>query len=152
MWRWPEPCQDRLIAWNPVRRGCVSQVLPPASAAFLVALGAVPGAWLRYRVVDHFEPMLPRKHWGTFGVNVIACFALGLLVGLEESCGEAAKRVLLILGTGFLGSFSTFSTFIAELHAVLRQRLWREALVLVLGSVAGGLLAMKAGLTLGGGA
>jgi CrcB protein len=115
-----------------------------------VALGAVPGAWLRYRVVDHFEPMLPRKHWGTFGVNVIACFALGLLVGLEESCGEAAKRVLLILGTGFLGSFSTFSTFIAELHAVLRHRLWREALVLVLGSVAGGLLAMKAGLALGG--
>jgi CrcB protein len=152
LWRWPEPCQDRLIACNPVRRGCVSQVLPPASDAFLVALGAVPGAWLRYRVVDHFEPMLPRKHWGTFGVNVIACFALGLLVGLEESCGEAAKRVLLILGTGFLGSFSTFSTFIAELHAVLRQRLWREALVLVLGSVAGGLLAMKAGLTLGGGA
>jgi CrcB protein len=152
LWRWPEPCQDRFIASNPFRHGCVSQVLPQASAAFLVALGAVPGAWLRYRVVDHFEPMLPRKHWGTFGVNVIACFALGLLVGLEESCGEAAKRVLLILGTGFLGSFSTYSTFIAELHAVLRQRLWVEALVLVLGSVGGGLLAMKAGLALGGGA
>ncbi|NDD46505.1 MAG: CrcB family protein, partial [Synechococcaceae bacterium WB9_4xB_025] len=41
--------------------------------ALLVAIGAVPGAWLRFRVVNHLEPMLPRKHWGTFTVNVIAC-------------------------------------------------------------------------------
>jgi CrcB protein len=117
--------------------------------ALMVAIGAVPGAWLRFRVVDHFEPVLPRKHWGTFGVNVIACFALGLIVGLEESCGEAAHRVLLLVGTGFLGSLSTFSTFSAELRAELVAHHWRGAAVLVSGSVAGGLLAMLAGLSLG---
>ncbi len=114
----------------------------------LVALGAVPGAWLRFRVVNHLEPLLPRRHWGTFGVNVIACFALGLLVGLERSCGPG-QRLLLLLGTGFLGSFSTFSTFMAELRVVLVARHWREAALLVGGSVAGGLLAMLAGLALG---
>ncbi len=119
------------------------------TGALMVAIGAVPGAWLRFRVVDHLEPVLPGKHWGTFGVNVIACFALGLIVGLEESCGEAAQRVLLLLGTGFLGSFSTFSTFSAELRAELVARHWRSAAVLVSGSVAGGLLAMLAGLSLG---
>lgn len=129
----------------------MSQVLPPASAAFLVALGAVPGAWLRYRVVDHFEPLLPRKHWGTFGVNVIACFALGLLVGLEESCGESAKRVLLILGTGFLGSFSTFSTFSVELLQAWLSGSRRQAAALLFGSVLAGLLAMALGLWLGAG-
>ena len=119
------------------------------TAALLVAIGAVPGAWLRFRVVDHLEPMLPRKHWGTFGVNVIAAFALGLVVGLEQSCGVASQRLLLLIGTGFFGSFSTFSSFIAELHAELRQRHWAGASLLAGGSVLGGLLALKSGLLLG---
>ncbi|MCH9713231.1 MAG: CrcB family protein [Cyanobacteria bacterium] len=118
-------------------------------AALLVAIGAVPGAWLRFRVVNHLEPMLPRKHWGTFGVNVIAAFALGLVVGLEQSCGEASQRLLLLVGTGFFGSFSTFSSFIGELHAELRQGHWGEVGLLVGGSVLAGLLALKAGLLLG---
>jgi CrcB protein len=56
---------------------------------------------------------------------------------------------LLLLGTGFLGSFSTFSSFSAELWSELGKRHWREAAVLAGGSVAGGLLAMLAGLSLG---
>ncbi|MEB3307439.1 MAG: CrcB family protein [Cyanobacteriota bacterium] len=123
---------------------------PPVgnSDALLVAVGAVPGAWLRFRVVDHLEPVLPRRHWGTFGVNLIACFALGLIVGLEQGCGAPGRKVMLLLGTGFLGSFSTFSSFSAEWRAELAQRHWREAAVLAIGSVAGGLLAVLAGLTL----
>lgn len=126
-----------------------SSALATGPAALLVALGAVPGAWLRFRLVNHLVPMLPRKHWGTLGVNLIACFALGLIVSLGEDCGEAMQRLLLLLGTGFLGSFSTFSTFMAELHRVLQQRHWREALLLAGGSVLGGLAAIKAGLLLG---
>jgi CrcB protein len=123
---------------------------PVGNDALFVAIGAVPGAWLRFRIVNHFEPMLPRKHWGTFGVNLIACFAIGLLVSLQTSCGQAAVRTLLLLGTGFLGSFSTFSTWIAELHATLQQRQRREAVLLCGGSVLGGLLAVAAGLAMGG--
>ncbi len=123
--------------------------LPHGDGALFVAVGAVPGAWLRFRVVNHFEPMLPRKHWGTFGVNLIACFSLGLLVSLEASCGAAAGRILLLLATGFLGSFSTFSTWVAELHETLRRRHLREAVLLCAGSLLGGLAAMTAGLALG---
>ena len=118
-------------------------------AAFLVALGAVPGAWLRFRMVNHLEPMLPQRHWGTVGVNLLACFVLGLLVSLEASCGEGSRRLMLLIATGFLGSFSTYSTFIAEIHSLLRQRNRAEALVLVVSSVAGGLLALTIGLSLG---
>jgi fluoride exporter len=120
-----------------------------ASAALLVAIGAVPGAWLRFRIVNHLEPMLPHKHWGTLGVNVIAAFALGLVVGLEQSAGPAAQRLMLLIGTGFFGSFSTFSSFIAEVHTQLRQGHWGEAALLVLGSVLAGLLALKLGLLVG---
>ena len=58
--------------------------------ALLVALGAVPGAWLRLRMVNHFEPMVPKKHWGTFTVNVLACFALGLVLALQETCSAVS--------------------------------------------------------------
>ncbi|MEA5416237.1 fluoride efflux transporter FluC [Synechococcus sp. BA-132 BA5] len=122
---------------------------PMGNDALFVAIGAVPGAWLRFRIVNHFEPMLPRKHWGTFGVNLIACFAIGLLVSLQTTCGLAAVRTLLLLGTGFLGSFSTFSTWIAELHDTLQRQQRREAVLLCGGSVLGGLLAVGAGLALG---
>jgi CrcB protein len=118
--------------------------------ALLVAIGAVPGAWLRFRLVNHLEPLLPARHWGTLGVNMIASFALGLIVSLEQRCGNGAERSLLLLSTGFLGSFSTFSTFTAELAAVLRSRRWHEAALLAGGSVLLGLAAITAGLALGG--
>jgi CrcB protein len=120
-----------------------------ASAALLVSIGAVPGAWLRFRMVNHLEPMLPRRHWGTFGVNVIAAFALGLVVALERSCPGNGPRLLLLIGTGFLGSFSTFSSFIGELHAELHHGHWGEAALLAACSLLAGLMAIKAGLLLG---
>jgi CrcB protein len=113
--------------------------------ALLVALGAVPGAWLRFRIVNHLEPLLPRRHWGTFGVNLIACFALGLLSALQSRCAGGADRLMLLLGTGFLGGFSTFSTFIAELVQSSQAGEGRGAVLLLLASVAGGLLALAAG-------
>ena len=56
----------------------INVVAGSGSEAVLVGLGAIPGAWLRLEVVNHFQPMVPKKHWGTFIVNVVACFALGL--------------------------------------------------------------------------
>lgn len=120
-----------------------------SSAALLVAVGAVPGAWLRFRVVDHLEPMLPRRHWGTFAVNVFAAFALGLLVAVEQRCHGSGQRLLLLLGTGFLGSFSTFSSFVAELHTELRLRHRQQAALLAIASVLAGLVALWLGLVLG---
>ena len=113
--------------------------------ALLVAIGAVPGAWLRFRVVNHLEPMLPRKHWGTFTVNVIACFALGLVVALATHCGPD-QRLGLLLGTGFLGSLSTFSTLSVELLQAMRSGLSREIALLAVGSVLAGVVAVLAGM------
>lgn len=124
--------------------------LPP-DGALLVALGAVPGAWLRFRLVNHLEPMLPRRHWGTLTVNGLACFVLGLLVSLEQSCGAGSQRLLLLLVTGFLGSLSTFSSFMAEVHAALRQGLRRESALLVGSSLLLGLGALRVGLAIGAG-
>ena len=116
--------------------------------ALLVAIGAVPGAWLRFRLVNHFEPLLPRKHWGTFGVNVVACFALGLITALAGRC-TPSQQLVLLLGTGFLGSLSTFSTFSVEVLQALRSGLRREAAWLMAGSLLAGLAAVFAGMVIG---
>lgn len=120
-------------------------------AGLLVALGAIPGAWLRFRLVHHLAPRLPRRHWGTVVVNGSACLLLGLLVSLERGAGAGSQRLWLLLGTGFLGSYSTFSTFIAEWHAALRQGEWPQAGLLLVASLLIGLAGIGLGLWIGGG-
>ena len=119
----------------------------------LVGLGAIPGAWLRLRVVNHFEPVVPRKHWGTFVVNLIAAFGLGLVVGLTQSgqCGspDGSSALMLLIATGFFGSLSTFSTFAMELLNTLRSRQWLECVLLTFGSILGGLVVAGLGYGLG---
>ena len=119
-----------------------------ALEALLVGLGAIPGAWLRLKTVNHFEPMLPKKHWGTFAVNVIACFGLGLVVALHQS-GGAKTGLALLIGVGFFGSLSTFSTFAVELLNELRAGRPFVAVVLAMASIAAGLCAAAAGYGLG---
>ena len=119
-----------------------------APEALLVGLGAIPGAWLRLKTVNHFEPMVPKKHWGTFLVNVTACFALGLVLALYESC-SASTGIALLMGVGFFGSLSTFSTFAVELLNELRAGQILTALVLAVASIGVGLLACAVGYALG---
>lgn len=124
-----------------------------AGQVMLVGIGAIPGAWLRLRIVNHFEPMVPRKHWGTFAVNLVAAFALGLVLGLQvnDSCAtsQGLAGLTLLIGVGFFGSLSTFSTFAVELLNTLKQRNWLEALLLGVGSIVGGLVAAGLGYGLG---
>ena len=119
-----------------------------APEAVLVGLGAIPGAWLRLKVVNHFEPMLPKKHWGTFLVNVIASFALGLVLALVERCSESTG-IALLMGVGFFGSLSTFSTFVVELLNELRGGHLLAAAALAVISIVAGLIAAAAGYGLG---
>ncbi|ABB25110.1 camphor resistance protein CrcB [Synechococcus sp. CC9902] len=119
-----------------------------ALEALLVGIGAIPGAWLRLKAVNHFEPMVPKKHWGTFAVNVIACFGLGLVLALYQSC-SAKTGLALLIGVGFFGSLSTFSTFAVELLNELRAGRPFVSLVLALASIAAGLCAAGVGYGLG---
>ncbi len=136
----------------------MSEVVAPAPfywEAILVALGAVPGAWLRLRVVNHFEPVVPHKHWGTFVVNVSAAFFLGLFSGLHalqlKACSgvDGTAPMMLLVGVGFFGSLSTFSTFVVELLNTLQSRQFLQFVGLMVFSLVIGLLAAAAGYQLG---
>ena len=138
-----------------VKTGCtckpsqeINVVAGSAPEVVLVGLGAIPGAWLRLKVVNHFQPMVPKKHWGTFFVNVAACFALGLVLALNETC-SADTGIALLMGVGFFGSLSTFSTFAVELLNELRAGQALTASVLAVASIGTGLLACAVGYGLG---
>jgi CrcB protein len=81
--------------------------------------------------------------WGTACVNLVGSFSLGLLVGLREF-HNLDGNLSTIAGIGFLGAFTTFSTF-----AVETTRLSTRARVLYIGlSVVGGIACAALGLAL----
>lgn len=75
-----------------------------------VAAASSAGAIARYSVMAGLERRFDRQvPWGTAVVNVGAALLLGMLVG-----GELSHSTNRLLGAGFLGSFSTFSTWMVE--------------------------------------
>ncbi|GIF64387.1 putative fluoride ion transporter CrcB 2 [Asanoa ishikariensis] len=111
-----------------------------------VALGAAVGAPLRY-LTGRAVQRLYRGHFpaGTLIVNVVGSFVLGLAAG-----GTAPTTgVFALVGTGFCGALSTYSTFGYETVRLLEQRLTRTAIAYAAVSVAAGLGAAAAGVAIG---
>ncbi|ULR45908.1 fluoride efflux transporter CrcB [Rhizobium sp. K102] len=80
--------------------------------AFLVALGGAIGSVLRYYVGQWaLRLMGPAFPWGTLAVNVVGCFVIGVFAELIARRFNASMELRLLLITGFLGGFTTFSAF-----------------------------------------
>lgn len=75
----------------------------------LIAMGGALGANLRY-AIGTVVPGLG----GTLVANVLGCYLLGFLVYEARYTGLIAERSLVVFGTGFLSSFTTYSTFALE--------------------------------------
>ncbi len=82
--------------------------------------------------------------WGVLVVNLLGTFLMGLLVGINPAHG-----LVLILGAGFLGSYTTFSTWMAETDALAEARRANAALLNLVGPAVGGLMLGAAGFALG---
>jgi CrcB protein len=85
--------------------------------ALLVAVGGFAGAALRYGATVALPGGFP---WGTLAVNVLGSFALGGLLYEARLAGRFGPRTRLLVGTGFLSSFTTYSTFAAETAGLSR--------------------------------
>jgi len=77
----------------------------------LVALGGFVGALARHTVASMLPGTVP---WGTLAVNGLGSFALGVLLYERHFVDGLSAETRLIVGTGFLSSFTTYSTFAAE--------------------------------------
>lgn len=112
------------------------------------SLGAIARWGLQRWVDGRFSSGAPFP-WGVFVVNVLGCFAFGWLMSKLEGRTWASDPVRVAIFTGFLGSFTTFSTFGWETLALMREGQSLLALAHVAASVMLGLLAVWAGLVLG---
>ena len=83
--------------------------------------------------------------WGTATVNVVGCFLMGLARGAFELAGWSSVRMQAFLFSGFLGAFTTFSTFEANTVTLWRSGERFYASLYMGGSVACGLAAFLAG-------
>jgi fluoride exporter len=114
-----------------------------------VALGGAAGAVARFAVAQwagaRWGWIFP---WGTFAVNLTGSLAIGLVMTLLFA-REANPAYRLLLVTGFLGGYTTFSAFSFEVLGLLEARRWDVAALYVAASVVLGLLATLLGLGLG---
>lgn len=114
----------------------------------LVLVGGAVGAPLRYLtdllVQARHDSVLP---WGTLTVNVVGSLVLGVVASAVVHAGSPAW-LLTLVGTGFCGALTTFSTFGFETLRLLEDGSWAEALVNVGLSLVAGMLAVVAGWSL----
>lgn len=88
--------------------------------------------------------------YGTLIVNLIGCFAMGVLARLLFQVGQGGHDLRIFLMTGVLGGFTTFSAFSLEAANLWMRQESGAALAYVLLSVGGALAGIAAGLWLGG--
>jgi CrcB protein len=99
------------------------------------------GAYARFSVGAAIMARRPGAFpWGTFVVNLSGGFTLGVLTG-----AGVAGDALLVLGTGFLGGYTTFSTWMVEAQRLGEDGDFARLLLYLLGSMVCGVLVTGAG-------
>ncbi len=113
----------------------------------LVAAGGAVGSVARYLVGVWSVRMLGLAFpWGTLIVNLVGSFAIGLLTELIARRFNASMELRLLLVTGFLGGFTTFSAFSLDTIALYERGQVSTAAIYVLASIVLSLAATFAGM------
>lgn len=108
-----------------------------------ISLGAVLGAISRWQLGVWFNGFLSQFALGTLLANLLGCFLIGIAIGLHLNDGQ---KLLFI--TGFLGSFTTFSSFSLEVsEKLLAEKYWQALSVIGLHLI-GGILCTVMGILL----
>ncbi len=115
----------------------------------LVAAGGAVGSVCRYLVgVGALRLLGPSFPWGTLTVNVVGSFGIGVLAELIVTRFGASTDLRLLLITGFLGGFTTFSAFALDAVSLFERGAALSSLVYLVASVVVSLAATVAGMFL----
>ncbi|CCI36784.1 MAG: fluoride efflux transporter CrcB [Microcystis sp.] len=116
-----------------------------------VAIGAIFGALSRFYIAKLVESLFGQE-WqflGTFFVNVSGCLIIAYIFTMvRENIRIIAPELGLMIATGFCGSYTTFSAYSLEVNKFLEQGNLTFSLIYWLGSVLGGMMALKIGVIL----
>jgi CrcB protein len=113
-----------------------------------IFLGGALGSLLRVWIAHTIVPPVASWPWATFVVNVSGCFALALVATGVRELEPESPHWHPLLGTGFCGAYTTFSTMQLELLRMIDHGRYELALGYALASVLTGYLAIRAGAAL----
>ena len=112
----------------------------------LAALGGAVGTVARYLTVTTALQLLgPGYPWGTLSVNVVGCFLMGLIVSWIGTHMDGSADLRVLLATGFLGGFTTFSAFSLDFLQLMERKATGLALGYAGASVVLSIVAVYAG-------
>lgn len=119
---------------------------------FYIFIGGGIGSSLRYlgqqMVNHHLSGVLSPFSWGTFFVNIIGCFLIGLFYSLSERW-QLSNEMRLFLTVGICGGFTTFSTFSNDGLNMLKEGYYSLFALYTLLSITIGIAAVVAGSVIG---
>lgn len=114
----------------------------------LVFFGGGLGSVLRFIISKFLNTSENGIPYGTFIVNVIGSFLIGIILGLAAKNESLSHSQTLLLATGFCGGFTTFSTFAYENHVFLKSGDFTSFALYTIVSFALGFLAVFGGMYL----
>ena len=116
----------------------------------IISAGAVLGANARYLISDWAARKLGVGFpYGTFIINLTGSLLIGLFLTLATERFVVDPRLRLFITIGFLGAYTTFSTYAYESFTLIYQGQWLAGTLNLLGSVLLGVAAVGAGIFLG---
>lgn len=120
----------------------------PARRRFLaaIALGGALGAPARYGVAQLVHVARDSFPWATFWTNITGSFAIGLVLVLMLERFPPTRYVRPFLATGFLGAYTTYSTFAVETDLLVRNGHAGIGIAYALTSLVAGFVAVRAGM------
>ena len=114
---------------------------------FIVAMGGAAGASARYLVsVGALKWLGPGWPWATFTVNMLGSALMGILASWLIHKGDEGEQARLLLATGVLGGFTTFSAFSLEVANMIERKAVLSAAGYAIGSLVLGVAALFLGL------
>lgn len=111
-----------------------------------ICLGACAGALLRWRLGLWLSTPGALLPWGTLTANLVGGYLVGVCVAVFQALPQLDPTWRLLLVTGFLGALTTFSSFSAEVIAMLQQQRYALALGTTALHLFGSLLLTVAGI------
>ncbi len=122
----------------------------PVLDILMIALGAIPGALTRFHLTEWCKKAIGRGFpYGTFLINITGCLATGIFVAVTTQVSGFSVPLKLLVATGFLGSYTTFSTYEFDTFTLGQQGKWGAMVVYGVCSVVLGVLAIYWGDRLG---
>ena len=112
--------------------------MPVWSRILIISLGGALGALARTGTGALVGRWVQQAHWGTLAVNLLGCLLMGAGRAAIEDYGWGSPQVRALVFSGFLGAFTTFSTFEADGAALWRGGAPWGSMLYLGGSVVGG--------------